>query len=109
MSLSLREQRCRNHGDREASARCPSCGGFFCRECVTEHAGRILCAICLDRTSRPDAVRPRRFRPGPWLAGASGIAALWFAVHLAGRLLLTIPADVHDGAIWESVTRWSAE
>lgn len=76
---------------------------------MTEHAGRILCSVCLDRTSRPDAVRPRRFRPWPWLAGATGIAALWFAVHLAGRLLLTIPTEVHDGAIWKSSAGWSVE
>ncbi len=103
---ALREQRCRNHGDREASARCPSCGGFFCRECVTEHDGRILCATCLDRTTRPDAPPARSLRPGPWLAGIGGVAALWLAIHLAGRLLLTIPAEVHEGTIWEDASSW---
>ena len=107
---TLREQRCRNHDDREASARCPACGGFFCRECVTEHEGRILCSACLARTTRPDATPTRRFRPGPWLAGIGGFGMLWLAIHMAGRLLLTIPAEVHEGTIWERASsRWISE
>ncbi|MBT8374528.1 MAG: rhomboid family protein, partial [Deltaproteobacteria bacterium] len=29
-------QRCNNHGQREAVARCPKCRRYFCRECITE-------------------------------------------------------------------------
>jgi len=103
---SLREQRCGIHGDREASARCPSCGGYFCRECVTEHEGRILCSTCLARTARPADRPARRFHPGAWLAGLGGFAMLWLAIHLAGRLLLHIPAEVHDGGIWQRASSW---
>ena len=42
-------QSCFNHPDREASARCPECGNFFCHECVVEHDFRIICASCLAR------------------------------------------------------------
>ena len=34
-------------------ARCPSCGNFFCRECITEHDELILCAACLKRITAP--------------------------------------------------------
>ncbi len=40
-------QHCWNHEAREAACRCPSCGRTYCRECVSEHEGRLLCAACL--------------------------------------------------------------
>ncbi len=46
----LKHKRCFNHADREASARCPSCKNDFCRECITEHDGRMLCVNCLKKT-----------------------------------------------------------
>jgi hypothetical protein len=73
---------------------------------VTEHEGRILCSTCLARTTRPAAAPARRVRPGPWLAGLAGLGALWLAIHLAGRLLLTIPAEVHEGTIWADASSW---
>ena len=43
------QQRCWNHEAREAACRCPACGRSYCRECVSEHEGRLLCAACLSR------------------------------------------------------------
>lgn len=40
---------CFNHPERPAAARCPLCGVAFCRECVSEHNGRFLCASCLQQ------------------------------------------------------------
>ena len=51
-------QTCWNHETREAVCRCPECGRSYCRECVTEHAARLLCAACLRKAMA--AVRPRR-------------------------------------------------
>jgi hypothetical protein len=52
-------QRCFNHGMREAAARCPECGRFYCRECITEHDDRVLCSACLKKLARaPLAKRP---------------------------------------------------
>ena len=53
---TLLDQRCSNHALREAAVQCPSCKRFFCRECVTEHAGRMICVNCVA------AVRPRENR-----------------------------------------------
>jgi len=48
----LKHKRCFNHAEREAAARCPSCKHDFCRECITEHDGKMLCVNCLKKTSK---------------------------------------------------------
>lgn len=45
--LAIHASRCVLHTQREAAARCPECKRFFCRECITEHDGRVLCSGCL--------------------------------------------------------------
>jgi len=67
---------CWNHEAREAVCRCPECGRSFCRECVTEHAARLLCAACLRKAMV--VIRPRRagrFRQALLLAG--GLLLSW--------------------------------
>jgi hypothetical protein len=44
--------RCQRHPGQAAAARCPSCQQSFCRECVTEHYGRMLCLACLEAVER---------------------------------------------------------
>lgn len=105
--LSAREK-CYNHALREAVARCPSCGRFLCRECVTEHDGQILCALCLGQ---PRTVLARESLPWLWFRRASlcllGLLAAWVFFYLLGEVLLAIPAEVHEGTIWQSV--WEEE
>jgi hypothetical protein len=91
---ALHLQRCLNHLDREAVARCPSCRRFFCRECVTEHEGRILCAGCLRTTAR---------RPVVEVAG--GLLVAWIAFYSLGRVLAAMPDRFHQGTIWRSPER----
>ena len=74
---SLRYARCLLHPLREAAARCPRCGGTFCRECVTDEEGKLACPPCLRRMARPPAPKPslmRRFRQ--ILAGLTALASL---------------------------------
>lgn len=52
---SLRHARCLFHPLREAAARCPHCGGTYCRECVTDEDGKLACPPCLRRLSHPPA------------------------------------------------------
>jgi hypothetical protein len=89
-----------NHPVREAAARCLSCQNYFCRECVTEHRGRLICTKCLAILS---AAAPARKSSLRWLvSGLSAAAALlllWFGFYLVGRLLLTIPSSFHE-ATW---------
>jgi hypothetical protein len=75
--LRLRHARCLFHPLREAAARCPHCGGTFCRECVTDEDDKLACPPCLRRMTRPPAAKPslaRQFRQV--LAGFIALACL---------------------------------
>ncbi len=108
LSLPLTRQRCAIHLEREAAARCPSCERFFCRECVTEHDGRLLCAACL-RALLAAAQRPARARRAwkkpLWNAAravvlASSLFASWFFFHLLGHKLTSLPDEFHVDKLW---------
>jgi hypothetical protein len=92
---------CLNHPRREAAARCTSCGQPFCRECVTEFEGRMVCGPC-HREKAKAKEKPRRdwFLLTTATQAALGLAALWFTTWLLGRVLVSIPAEVHEGAVW---------
>ena len=96
-------QRCFNHAAREAVARCPECSQFFCRECVTEHDDRVLCAACLKKlTHRPLA---QRFALGKIIRIAQcvfGLLLAWFFFFLIGHSLLKLPDAFHEGTLWQS-------
>ena len=96
---SLVQEKCFNHLSREAVARCPHCGRFFCRECVTEHDGQVVCAVCLRGMSQGPR-RRRAGRPAVRLAaaGALGLVVAWLSFHAVGRLLMLLPESFHEGA-----------
>ena len=96
-------RRCLHHADREAVARCPECGRFFCRECISEHDERILCTACLGKLVAPAARAPRSFE-SIFLVGQSllAVAIIWFFFFLIGRVLVAIPSNFHDGKIWQT-------
>jgi hypothetical protein len=100
---SLADQRCFNHALREAAARCPSCGNYFCRECITEHEDRVICAGCLGKLARPPLLQRRGFagtlRAGQFLLG---LLAAWFFFYLLGESLLSLPNAFHEGTLWKS-------
>jgi hypothetical protein len=100
--ISLAGHSCLNHPSREAVARCPGCGQMFCRECVTEHDDRVLCAACLRKQSGPVA-SPSRVWP-LMLGGVqvvTGCLVAWLMFYVAARMLLVVPADFHDGTVWK--------
>ena len=101
---TLRQQRCWNHGAREAIARCPSCGHFFCRECITEHEERIICAACLRQQQAAPVERPRRSfaRVGRAVAAMLGVFMAWFFFYLVGRVLVSVPVKYHEGTLWKA-------
>lgn len=102
---ALASQRCLNHSSREAVARCPGCGLFFCRECITEHDDRVICAACLRKLAFDQARPPRKWLNfWPAAQGAAGLCIAWFVFYVIGRLLLAIPDEFHDEAIWK--TKW---
>src|SRR5579872_4523238 len=76
-STGLRHARCLFHPIREAAAKCPHCGGTFCRECVTDEDGKLACPPCLRRLalpSEPKASLARSFRE--IVAGVFAFASL---------------------------------
>jgi hypothetical protein len=99
---SLSYQRCLNHVAREAVARCPECRQFFCRECITEHDDRVICAACLKKLAQaPLLKRPAFAGLVRALQCVIGIFTVWFFFHLMAELLLKLPADFHEGTLWQ--------
>jgi hypothetical protein len=98
----LLHQRCFNHFSREAVARCRECARFFCRECVTEHDHRMICAVCLSKLVKPPLMRRHGFVVGvrtvQWFAA---LTVLWLFFYLVGKGLLAIPSSFHEGVVWE--------
>lgn len=93
---------CHNHPQREAAARCVSCGRSFCRECVTALDRRMLCAPCYRERIAAKGKKKRDWfllnAAGQFLVG---IALLWLTAYFAGRILLAIPASMHEGTLWQ--------
>lgn len=96
MNASLAHARCLNHPLREAAGRCTACGQDFCRECIGEHAHKLLCARCLSRAATKTADRSRWTALAPWWQIPCALLLLWFAFYTGGRLLLAIPSSYHE-------------
>ena len=98
----LTHQRCINHQFREAVARCPECERFFCRECITEHDDKVLCASCLRKKIKPGL---KGFRPSQWIFRlgqfTAGMALLYVLFYYFAQILLALPADFHEGTLWQ--------
>ena len=93
------QQRCWNHEGREAVCRCPECGRSYCRECVTEHESRLVCAACLRTIARG---RPKRRRSlgglGQMGMALAGLLLAWVILFGAGEVLMTFSARLEQTA-----------
>jgi len=96
----LLRQRCANHELREAVCRCPQCRRSLCRECVTDHEGRLICASCLRIEAR-NAVTPRRRgrRLKEIGIGVAGVFLAWALYFGAAQSLITI-TERSERAAW---------
>ena len=95
-------RKCVRHPLREAVGRCASCGEHFCRECVTDHDGVLLCGTCLAREAAAKATLQRASwrRVGELALTAACVALLWAVFYGFGQFLKIIPAKVHEGTVW---------
>ncbi len=102
MSEEFRQQRCAIYPDRVAVARCPECGLYFSRECITEHEGRLICATCLEKLAKEERPEGRGFHLPlvPWLEIAAAGIMVWVLYYALARLLIMIPSEFHEGSIW---------
>jgi len=95
-------QRCFNHAEREAVARCPVCHQYFCRECITEHEERVICAACLRKLAGTDVTRSTKLATaGRFFQFAMGILLAWFFFYLVGEALLAMPTSFHESTLWQ--------
>ncbi len=106
MNTLVRET-CLNHLGREAVARCPECGQFYCRECITEHEDRVICASCLRKIlflQRADKSVADRILQGALCF--AGVLTAWLFFYGIAHLLLKVPTQFHDGSLWK-MSSWS--
>jgi len=93
----LAEQRCTAHPEREAAVRCPECLQYYCRECVTEHAGRMVCTRCIARLGESSAAE--RSSLVKWSAlSLCGLLFAWLIFYYFGMALARIPDAYLGGA-----------
>lgn len=102
MNAAVIQQRCWNHDAREAVCRCPECGRSFCRECVTEHEARLLCASCLGklaggRTARGAGLR----RLLPAAMALAGLLLAWIVFYGAGEAMILLTSRMEQTS-WQS-------
>ncbi len=88
------QQRCWNHEGREAVCLCPACGRSYCRECVTEHEARLLCASCLQAIARKAAASGGARTLAPAALAIAGVLLTWMIFFAAGETLMTFNARV---------------
>jgi hypothetical protein len=101
---TLALQKCLNHPAREAAARCVDCAGNFCRECVVEHDGRLLCAACLRKVSRGSIAREIWLKKAwAFFQTMAALLFLWIGFFALGKILLTLPASFHEGEYWKKL------
>src|SRR6266566_2805346 len=103
MMKDLAYQRCFNHAQREAAARCPECGRFFCRECITEHDDRVICSMCLRKLARVPLLQRRGFAGAFQICQCLlGLLVAWFFLYLVGEALAAMPTAFHEGTLWKA-------
>lgn len=98
MNPGLARQRCWTHAQREAVSRCLQCRRYYCRECVTDHAGRLLCVSCLAALTAVVAGRTGT-RWLLWTASALvGLVLSFVLFYTTGYVLQQLPPSWSRGA-----------
>ena len=98
-AATIRHQ-CWNHETREAVCRCPGCARSYCRECVTEHDARLLCAACL-RKVLAEAGKARMRRVPAVVLLAAGLLLSWFVFLVFAGGISEFSARMEQAA-WQS-------
>ena len=101
---ALARQVCLNHPRREAVARCVECTRYFCRECIADHEGRLLCGSCLHKLAQAGVKRARTW-PGTLRGVTKSVAGFtlgWLLFYTVGRALVQLPSTFHEDSFWNA-------
>ena len=93
----LIQQRCAHHPTREAAAKCPVCQRYFCRECVTEHDGRMTCTTCVA-AAKEVVTHGRGSMLLLALGSSGGLLLAWLVFYYAGMWLAQMPDSFYGGS-----------
>jgi uncharacterized paraquat-inducible protein A len=103
---NIASKRCFNHSTRGAVARCPECTRYFCRECITEYRGKVICSRCLKKLADSETAQKFSFKlPLKFIESLIGIILAWLFFFIIGQGLLMIPHSFHEGTIWKENNR----
>jgi hypothetical protein len=81
--------------------RCPGCAKYYCRECVTEHDDRLICAACLRKLTGSRAPKRAFSAVMGAMWGFAGLLLVWLFFYYAGQVLILMPAAMHEGTVWQ--------
>lgn len=101
-TINISQQKCFTHPNREAVAQCPNCHRTFCRECVTEHDDKVLCALCLKKITEQSHKKEKPKLVNTIFSYFLSLFILWFLFFMLGKMLLLIPDSFHEGTFWKS-------
>jgi hypothetical protein len=89
--------RCFHHENREASAQCPECRHYYCRECITEHDDKVICAACLSDKN------PTKKPSNPWfvllprlITAFLAFFVIYLVFYSLGQTLASLPDKFHN-------------
>jgi hypothetical protein len=100
--MSIAAQRCHNHLKREAVSLCLECTRYFCRECVTEHDNRVICASCIRKLSTKSEKKRLNLEGLKRLAlSVFGVFTLWLFFYILGFTLVSVAEPFHEDVLWE--------
>lgn len=105
---NLPRRHCMRHSQREPVAKCLGCGGALCRECVSQHDGKIYCVHCLAKLRQPataPAATGRRWWPILRSAAETVLAVMvvWGIFYGIGAIAVRIPSEFHEGTMWQEL------
>lgn len=101
MAENVAQQHCWNHAVRGAVCRCPVCHRPFCRECVSEHEARLLCAICIQASvAGSDRGRSRRGSPLLFTAMALASTLLAWAIFFSLGQIIMESVSLAEHSAW---------
>ena len=83
-------QLCWNHETREAVCRCLGCGRSYCRECVTEHEGRLVCANCIGKAAAQTGGKGAWRKAAPAAMIVGGFAMGWLTYWAFGEAVMLL-------------------